>query len=447
MEYKSVQEIAEAWGVSNRRVQRLCSEGRIEGAKKLGRVWMIPHSAPKSEDIRLGLLPIDLQQTDILHEADDSLGVSSISELDTLSLEETQIGSNSESLSNKPTSKHVDFEPSGSELSSKLMPLMNTPFVPGESRQVVENITDPSMRFVAQAEYQYFSGEAQKAAEGARELLTHPDSAVRLSACLIYAYANLTIGQIGQSRMALHEIHRALQADSAISAAHSKALSAFVAYTAATLLHLPVPETVPPMRNFLSLLPLGLKTFTLYVHAHRLYLEGEYARSIGVVEAALMANPTTYPIPEIYLHLAATMDYMALRKSQQAREHLLAAWEIAQPDGFIEAFGEHHGLLGGLLESTLKQNWPEEFKRIIDLAYRFSDGWIAVHNPATGDMVADNLSTTEFVVAMLAARDWSNKEIGAHLGISTNTVKGHLASVFQKLGISSRKDLTQFLLK
>lgn len=48
---------------------------------------------------------------------------------------------------------------------------------------------------------------------------------------------------------------------------------------------------------------------------------------------------------------------------------------------------------------------------------------------------------------MLAARDWSNKEIGAHLGISSNTVKAHLASAFHKLGINARRDLSQYLLR
>lgn len=47
MEYQGIREVAEAWGVSSRRVQRLCSEGRVEGARKFGRAWMIPVGAPK----------------------------------------------------------------------------------------------------------------------------------------------------------------------------------------------------------------------------------------------------------------------------------------------------------------------------------------------------------------------------------------------------------------
>ncbi|MCD8048627.1 MAG: LuxR C-terminal-related transcriptional regulator [Clostridia bacterium] len=48
---------------------------------------------------------------------------------------------------------------------------------------------------------------------------------------------------------------------------------------------------------------------------------------------------------------------------------------------------------------------------------------------------------------MLAARGWSNKEIAEHLDLKTNTVKMHVSIVLQKLGITQRTDLTQFMLK
>ena len=41
----------------------------------------------------------------------------------------------------------------------------------------------------------------------------------------------------------------------------------------------------------------------------------------------------------------------------------------------------------------------------------------------------------------------ANKEIGAHLDVSTNTVKSYLASSFRKLGISKRSELEKFMLR
>lgn len=120
---------------------------------------------------------------------------------------------------------------------------------------------------------------------------------------------------------------------------------------------------------------------------------------------------------------------------------------MARPDDLIEGFGEHHGLLSGMLKAVIKPGWPEDFKRIIDITYRFSAGWRKVHNPVTGHDVADNLTTTEFATAMLAARGWTNAEIAAHLGISPNTVKQYISSALQKLNIRQRKELKKFMLR
>ena len=40
------------WNISQRRVQILCSEGRIPGVFKLGEAWAIPANTQKPEDKR-----------------------------------------------------------------------------------------------------------------------------------------------------------------------------------------------------------------------------------------------------------------------------------------------------------------------------------------------------------------------------------------------------------
>ena len=153
-----------------------------------------------------------------------------------------------------------------------------------------------------------------------------------------------------------------------------------------------------------------------------------------------------YPIPAIYLHLIAVMDYMSMKQTDRAEAHLLKAWEIARPDDLIAGFGEHHGLLGAMLEAVIKPKWPEDFKKMIDITYRFSSGWRRVHNPKTGHDVADDLTTTEFVIAMLVARNWTTQEIADHLKISANTAKTHISEAMRKLNVENRKDLKQYML-
>lgn len=53
MEYMTITEAAAEWDLSNRRIQTLCSEGRIDGAERLGRNWAIPKDATKPADARI----------------------------------------------------------------------------------------------------------------------------------------------------------------------------------------------------------------------------------------------------------------------------------------------------------------------------------------------------------------------------------------------------------
>lgn len=52
MEYMSCAEAAAKWGISERRVQKLCEENRIPGVSKFGSVWLIPKEAEKPKDNR-----------------------------------------------------------------------------------------------------------------------------------------------------------------------------------------------------------------------------------------------------------------------------------------------------------------------------------------------------------------------------------------------------------
>lgn len=44
--------MSEIWKISARRISLLCSEGRVEGAVKKGKTWLIPKDAKKPEDPR-----------------------------------------------------------------------------------------------------------------------------------------------------------------------------------------------------------------------------------------------------------------------------------------------------------------------------------------------------------------------------------------------------------
>ena len=52
MKYMTAGQASKKWGISQRRVQILCADGRIPGVFKLGEAWAIPADTEKPEDKR-----------------------------------------------------------------------------------------------------------------------------------------------------------------------------------------------------------------------------------------------------------------------------------------------------------------------------------------------------------------------------------------------------------
>lgn len=76
MEYRSVAQMAEQWGISDRRVRILCQQGKISGVIRNGRAWLIPADAEK---------PIDGRTT--RHQRNDSSYAELFAEVDALKTE------------------------------------------------------------------------------------------------------------------------------------------------------------------------------------------------------------------------------------------------------------------------------------------------------------------------------------------------------------------------
>jgi DNA-binding CsgD family transcriptional regulator len=292
-----------------------------------------------------------------------------------------------------------------------VLPLLNSSFEPGRAREVVEGFVDVDLRNIARAELFYFTGRAEECCEITRGYLSSRVIELRLSACILYGYSNLTLGNV-----------------------------------AAVLLHLPT-DGMPAFGEYSRMLPEGLRLFATYVMAHHTYLNGEIWSAYGMGKAALFMADRSYPISMTYIHCMMAVCAINRKHKQEAQEEMLRSWELAKMDGFLEPFIEHHGLLRGLIEACIRNRDPEAYQRITEGVISFSRGWMALHNPENRRKVTGELSTMEFSIAMLASGGWTNKEIGEHLGISINTVKHYLTDIFCKLNVKKRDELKKFMLK
>ena len=53
MEFLTTKQASELWKISRRRIAKLCDEKRIDGAVKMGGVWLLPKHSKKPEDARI----------------------------------------------------------------------------------------------------------------------------------------------------------------------------------------------------------------------------------------------------------------------------------------------------------------------------------------------------------------------------------------------------------
>ena len=94
-------------------------------------------------------------------------------------------------------------------------------------------------------------------------------------------------------------------------------------------------------------------------------------------------------------------DLYEFKDDEHADAAFMRAWNIALTEHYIHPFIEHHGLLQGQIERSLREQYPDEYNEIIESVYTFSRGWMKIHNPVSTLQVTDALTPYEFSIACL----------------------------------------------
>lgn len=387
MKFETSLAAAQRLQVTVRAIQKWAKEGKIPHAHKVGRDWMIPADAVRPDQVKPPVNGADSQF-------------------------------------------NIEFT-----------------FQPGSFWNYVSSIENDDLRAIALGEYYYLTGELKQSSIVAEPYLNSKDPVLRSTAALFCIFANLSRSHLKKSKFAMDIIGQTL--DEALKGNYSMQTKAICALSAVTLeiqLHLPINVSYAP-QDYVKHLPTDLQMFALYLMAYNCYMQKDYSKAIGVVETAITISPKRYTLAFIYIYIIAAISYINLQDVQKAQQYIQRAWELAAPDGIYMPFVEHYNLMQGVIENYFKQQHPKDYERILALVKSFNLSWFELHNNISDIKVAQNLTPTEFTVAMLYSRNWRAKQIAAHIGLSERTVMNYIQIIYEKLHISGKKDLEKYILK
>ena len=403
MNYINIDEAAKKWGVSKRFVQLLCAEGRIEGATRLGRAWMIPENAKRPAD---GRTKAAREQTD------------------------------------------------------KDMPLpRKTPFLymtdlyhtPGTADEVGEGLAyHHEAQVLFEAEVAYSRGEIDKVYDIANYLLhKHSGFYAVQSAGMLLAMCAIWKGDINMWRKAKVHIAEAPAKSDNDRDVMQLAISAvdIMLYNVQSFPQWfqigcfdPIHKDAYPAAKVYYAKFLYAVAYSVATGALKLPgAEGLYVMSSVPYTLEPMicwANEKNTVMSEIYLRLTCAAVYHNCGKDDQAIRHIDRALSLALPDKFYGVLAEYCRALDSLVEKRLSVIDESAWLEVKKLYKIYNEGWSKLSGAVRGKTILTTLSGKEREVAKLAAFGMTNPEIAAKLHMSLPAVKQAIRIVMEKSGMT-----------
>jgi len=403
VEYLKIDEIAKQWGLGVRRIQLLCAEGKIEGAVRFGRDWMIPKDAKKPLDGRTK---------------------------------------------------------AGRALANENMPMpRKTPFLymtdlyhtPGTADSVGESLAyNHEAQVLFEAEVAYSRGEIDKVYDIASYLMSkHSGFYAIISAGMLLAMCAVWKGDIEMWRKAKIHISEAPAKNDDDRDTMLLAISAvdIMIYNVESFPEWFKKGRFEPLHK--DAYPAAKVYYAKYLYAlgyavamglvkvegtQGLYIMSVISFSVEPMIAWAKANSSI--MSEIYLRLTCAAIYHNCGKDEDAIYHIDKAIELALPDRFYGVLAEYCRALDTLIERRLSLVDEKAWSEVKKLYKVYNEGWSRLSGAVRGKKLITTLSAKEREVAKLAAFGMTNPEIAEKLHMSLPAVKQAIRITMEKSGMS-----------
>lgn len=402
MEYVRIDEISKAWGIGVRRVQLLCSEGKITGAMRFGRDWMIPSDAKKPTDGRT--------KAGRMMQSDDM-----------------------------PMPRKTPF--------LYMSDLYRTA---GDADKVGAQLSyNHEAQVLFEAEVAYSRGNIDKVYDSASYLLgKHSGFYAVLSAGMLLAMCAIWKGDIEMWRKAKVHISEAPAKSDDDRDVMQLAISAvdIMLYNVENFPEWFKIGCFEPLHK--DAFPAAKVYYAKYLYAIAYAVATDVIKLEGVQGLSLMstipstieplicwANANSTIMSEIYLRLTCAAVYHNSGQDERAIKHIDRAISLALPDRLYGTLAEYCRVLDTLMEKRLTLVDESVWLKVKELYKTYNLGWSALSGAVRGRVIVTSLTTKQREIAKLAAFGMSNKEIAAKLDMSLAGVKQALVAITDKTGV------------
>lgn len=193
----------------------------------------------------------------------------------------------------------------------------------------------------------------------------------------------------------------------------------------------------------LSVIPPVMRDLAWYTYIKYLQIIKDYRVMLASAEARISTRePGRYSLSDIYVYLYAALGHLKQNNHAQARDRMMTVMHLALPDRFIGPFVETLTTMQGLTERCLMEAFPEQYDLVISRWKVIFPQWLKAHNEFAACSIPEILTRREYQVALYAVDGLTNDQIAQKMFISLSTVKKDLSCAFDKLGITSRRELS-----
>lgn len=343
---------------------------------------------------------------------------------------------------------------------NNLFPLACLSYVPGSCQETIAGIPDPLTRHTAMMEYELLVGNNSKCIDYASDLQMKADPFARVTATVCRAYALECTGDKEQAAAIYSQLEtegnrarrrlnagdlRRISSDEKSSAPTETASSDLAYCLAGDLASCELGNLEyndPRHFSYLSAnYSSAQKMLGCTIGAKSALRAQMYQYSAGNLRAMVATSGNNYPLITAHACLVLAIDLVNLGQDEAAKQEFLYAFELLRRDGFYMPMASMYRGLVGLPDACLRKRHPRAYSHINELAVRTAYLGQVSSGKASHMCASPVLTPQESSFAQLAAIGKTNNEIASFMGVSTHTVKYHLANVYSKLGVKGRGEL------